>query len=193
MIATTAVYPRGGRVRRLAFLACVTVLVLGVGTVRAAAAQGEHFVDVGSETDLDFCGTGVAIDMSWNIRVNVWLLPGSEEFSRITQSGKVSFMNPLTGRTVELMFAGLTENVIMSGDPEGVHTHVFTTKGLPEKIKLPGGQVLLRDAGLIVETITFDENGDVLDYSATWNGPHPEAESDFQAFCEVTTTALGIA
>jgi hypothetical protein len=94
---------------------------------------------------------------------------------------------------VLLRFSGQVTNVITSGDEAGVHTHVFTTKGMPEKIKLPSGPVLTRDAGLIVETITVNENGDVIDYSATWKGPHPEAASDFELFCNVMTDALGIA
>lgn len=44
-----------------------------------------------------------------------------------------------------------------------------------ERIKLVRGLLLMRDAGLIVETITFDKNDDVIDYSATWHGPHPKA------------------
>jgi len=176
----------------LTLIGVVVALVLVLAPVAASAGPDEQFLDVGSETDPDFCGTGEPIDVSWKIRVNLWFLPGTDELSKLTQSGKVWFTNP-NGRSVRLSFAGRVTNVITAGDPEGVHTHVFTTKGLPEKIQLVNGRVLTRDAGLIVETVTFDENGEVIDYSATWKGPHPEAASDFALFCDVMTQALGIA
>jgi hypothetical protein len=179
-------------VKRLALVGAVIAAVLVLAPVAATAGPDEHFVDVGTDTDPDFCGTGQQIDVSFRVRVNLWLMEGVEDFRKITQSGKVWFTNPDNGRTVLVRFSGLTTNVVTSGTEEGVHTHVFTTKGLPELIKLPNGPVLTRDAGLIVETVTVDENGEVIDYSATWNGPHPEAESGFDLFCDVMTGALGI-
>jgi hypothetical protein len=178
--------------KRLSLILGVVALVLALAPVAASAGPDEHFLDVGTDTDPDFCGSGQEVDISFRVRVNLWLMPGSDDFSKLTQSGKVWFTNPDTGQTVLLTFVGQVTNIITSGEEEGVHTHVFTTKGLPEKIKLPNGPVLTRDAGLIVETITFDENDEVIDYSATWKGPHPEAASDFELFCGVMTDALGI-
>jgi hypothetical protein len=178
--------------KRLAFMGAVTALVLALAPVAASAGPDEHFLDVGTDTDPNFCGTGQAIAISFRERVNVWLMEGSDDFRKFTHSGRIVFTNPDNGRSVLLKFAGRVTNVITSGEEDGIHTHVFTTTGLPEKIKLLHGRVLTRDAGLIVETLTVDENGDVIDYSATWKGPHPEAESDFELFCEVTTQALGI-
>jgi hypothetical protein len=170
--------------KRLGFIGALLAAVLVLAPVAASAGPDEHFVDVGTDTDPDFCGTGQEIDM--------WQMEGTDDFSKLTQSGKVSFTNPENGRTVVIRFAGQVTNVITSGTEEGAHTHVFTTKGLPELIKLSNGPMLTRDAGLIVETISLDENGEVVDYSATWSGPHPEAESDFELFCDVMTDALGI-
>jgi hypothetical protein len=51
--------------------------------------------------------------------------------------------------------------------------------------------VLLRDAGVITFVETFDlETGDLISTDVVIKGPHPEAESDFEAFCEVVTGAL---
>jgi hypothetical protein len=191
--ATSTAVRRRYVLKRFALIGLVSALVLALAPLAAIAAPDEHFVDRGSDTDTDFCGTGQTIDVSWRIRVNLWLMPGSDEFSKITQSGKVWFTNPVTGTTVLVRFAGQTTNVITSGTEEGVHTHVFTTKGLPEKIKLVGGRVLTRDAGIIAETITFDENDEEIDYSATWKGPHPQAASKFELFCDVMTQALEVA
>jgi hypothetical protein len=178
---------------RLRFLLLGVLAAVLLPVAASAAPTIEHFRDVGTDVDPDFCGTGVAIDVAFNVRVNVFSTPGAEEeFDKITQSGKVTFTNPENGRSVLFTFAGQVRNVITSGTEEGVHTHVFTTKGLPEKIRVPGGGVLTRDAGVIVETITFDENDEVIAYEATWSGPHPEAASNFTLFCEVTTAALGL-
>jgi hypothetical protein len=179
-------------VKVLVLIGVVTAALFAFSPVAVSAGPDEHFLDVGTDTDPDFCGTGQEIDVSFRVRVNLWAM-GEEDFSKITQSGRVWFTNPDNGQSALLKFAGQVTNVITSGEEGGVHTHVFTNKGLPEKIKLDGKTVLTRDAGLIVETITVDENGDVIDYSATWRGPHPEAGSDFELFCNVMTDALGIA
>jgi len=80
----------------------------------------------------------------------------------------------------------------ISGDPEGIHTHELTTKGLPELFRTDHGGVLIRDAGYIV----FHEvdNGDEFISSeiVVDRGPHPEAESDFTLFCDVIPGALGL-
>jgi hypothetical protein len=180
--------------RRLVPTGIVAAVVLAIAPAGVlAGGPDEQFRDVGTDVDPDFCGTGAAIDVAFNIRVNVWLLPGNpEDFRKITQSGKVTFTNPENGNVVVLSFAGQVTNTILEGDPFGAHTRVFTNKGLPEKIQTSQGRVLTRDAGLITEVLTFDENGDVIAYFATWSGPHPEAASEFALFCEVTTEALGI-
>ncbi|MDQ3858451.1 MAG: hypothetical protein M3327_08405 [Actinomycetota bacterium] len=176
------------------FLAAVlTAPAALAGSSAVTGPPDEHFRDVGTDVDTDFCGTGKTVDIAFNVRVNLWHLPEDpRDFAKLTQSGKVTFTNPENGRTVRITFAGRVRNTIVSGDPLGVHTHVYTTIGLAEKIQTLHGRVLLRDAGLIVERITFDENGEVIDYEATWKGPHPEAASDFELFCQVTTRALGL-
>jgi hypothetical protein len=161
--------------------------------VASAAPSKEHLRDVGTDTDTNFCGTGETVEIAFDVLVNVFFTPGAqEEFDKITQSGKVTFTNPANGKTVLLTFAGQVQNTIVEGDESGVHTHVFTTKGLPELFRVQGGGVLTRDAGLIVERITFDENDEVIAYEASWRGPHPQAESEFTLFCEVMTDALGL-
>lgn len=181
--------------RRFILCAAMTAAACALAPVGASAAGPtiEHFRDVGTDTDPDFCGTGQAIDIAFNIRVNAFSTPGAqEEFDKLTQSGKVTFTNPQNGRSAILTLAGQVRNTIVEGDEAGVHTHVFTTKGLPEKIRTARGGVLTRDAGLIVERITLDENDEVIAYEASWKGPHPEAASDFELFCEVMTGALGL-
>jgi hypothetical protein len=186
----------GGRkemcMRRSILMGVIALAVLALAPVAASAGPDEHFRDVGTFSDPDFCGTGQTVEGTFNVLVNLWILPEDpRDFSKITQSGKVMFTNPENGRTVLLSFAGRVTNTILEGDPFGLHTHLYTTAGLPEKIQTSHGAVLTRDAGLIAERITFDQ-GEVVDYSATWRGPHPEAESGFELFCEVMIPALGL-
>jgi hypothetical protein len=153
----------------------------------------ERFRDVGTDVDTDFCGTGKTVNIAFNVRGVLWQLPEDErDFAKLMVSGKVTFTNAATGAAARLSFAGRVTNTILSGDPRGVHTHLYTTKGLFEKIQTVSGPVLTRDAGLLVERVTFDGEGNVLDYEATWKGPHPEVESDFELFCEVMTDTLGL-
>jgi hypothetical protein len=181
---------------RLRPLLCAFLLAAVLAPTSANAIvtgpPDERFRDVGTDVDTDFCGTGETVNVAFNVRVNLWVLPEDpEDFAKLTQSGKVTFTAE-NGNSVRITFAGQVTNAIVSGDPNGVHTHAFTTKGLPEKIQTVHGPVLTRDAGLIVERLTFAANGDVINYQATWKGPHPEAASDFELFCEVMTDALAL-
>jgi hypothetical protein len=47
-------------------------LVAAVAAPAAVAAgqQGNHFRDVGTDVDPDFCGTGQAVDIAFNVRVH---------------------------------------------------------------------------------------------------------------------------
>jgi len=58
----------------------------------------------------------------------------------------------------------------------------------------PGRQLerLLRDAGIITFADTFDlATGELISSEVTVvKGPHPELDSDFEAFCDVVTEAL---
>jgi hypothetical protein len=182
-----------GRLRLPLCLALFATLALMPATALAAPPGHEHFRDAGTDVDPDFCGTGQAIDISFDVRVNVWLSPeGAEDLVRTTFSGKQVFTNPDTGDSVTVSFAGQTTEVIVSGDPSGLHTVLATTKGLPEKIQTTHGPVLTRDAGLIAFLVTFDGDEFISQETVLVKGPHPEADSDFELFCEVMVPALGI-
>ncbi len=180
-------------------LLLVAVLLVAIFAPAAALAgppavtgpPDERFRDVDTFEEEDFCGTGKTVNVALNVRGALWQLPEDErDFAKLMVSGKITFTNPENGATARVSFAGRVENTILSGDPRGVHTHRYTTKGLFEKIQTLHGPVLTRDAGLLVERVVFDGEGNVLDYEATWKGPHPEVESEFELFCEVMTDAL---
>ena len=183
-----------GRLRLPLCLALFVALALMPAAALAAPPGHEHFRDVGTDVDPDFCGTGQAIEISFDVRVNVWVSPeGAEELVRTTFSGTNVFTNPDTGDSVTASFAGQTTEVTVSGDPDGLHTVLATTKGLPRKIQTTNGPVLTRDAGLIAFLRTFDGEEFISQETVLVKGPHPDAESGGELSCEVLTQALGIA
>jgi hypothetical protein len=191
---------KGSRVKSLTRrLAAPTVAgsVLLLTTLAAAPAahaadpQVNHFRDVFSEVDPDFCGTGQEIDIAFDIRVTEWLAPHQADFKNTT-TGKVTFTNPVTGDTVIQLFAGPFWAETISGDPDGLHIDEFTAKGLPELFKTPHGGVLTLDAGYIVFHVTFDGDEFISSEIVVNNGPHPQADSDFELFCEIMPEALGL-
>jgi hypothetical protein len=78
---------------------------------------------------------------------------------------------------------------------DGTITFITTFKGLPEKLSVPGGPTLSRDAGVVTLATTFLPlpNGDLQFVSQTASGehgPHPDLASDFELFCNVLIPAL---
>lgn len=55
-----------------------------------------------------------------------------------------------------------------------------------------GGGVITRDAGRITFLVAFDENDVVVSEEFFSSGPHPQADSNFELFCQVIPEALGI-
>jgi hypothetical protein len=108
-----------------------------------------------------------------------------------TSSVKTTYTNPDNGKSVRVSNAGQVTGTAIVDEDAGTITFRTTYKGLPEKIQTSHGRVLLRDAGVITFVETFDlETGDLISTDVVIKGPHPEAESDFEAFCEVVTGAL---
>ena len=183
-------------VRRLAVaLAAVVALLAAVAAPGALAAgqEHDHFRDIGTFVDDDFCGTGQEIDGAFNVVVNEFLAPHNGGEEKIVTSGKTTLRNPATGDVAINHFAGPVWNTFISGDPDGVHVEESTVKGLPEMWKLEHGRRLIRDAGYVVIRTTFDGDEIVSQDVLVNKGPHPDLDSDFELFCETLVPALGIA
>jgi hypothetical protein len=184
----------GAGVRRLAAASVVGVALMAVVAASGALAAGQqhdHFRDVFTDVDDDFCGTGQRIDIAGNVLVNEWNAPHKGDF-KTTASGKITLTNPLTGDAAVSRFAGPTWVVNISGDPEGDHVQQVTVAGLPELWKLAHGRVLIRDAGYVVLLQTIEDDELVANEVLIEKGPHPDLDSDFELFCEVMPEALGI-
>ena len=102
------------------------------------------------------------------------------------------FTTAATGKSVLLFVAQQFTGTGPIDNGDGTITFVSTFKGLPEKIKLPNGRVLSRDAGFVSFNDTFDATtGEFLGETISpENGPHPDLDSGFALFCDVIVPAL---
>jgi hypothetical protein len=72
-----------------------------------------------------------------------------------------------------------------------VEIHQLIGKGIPVKIQLANGPVLLIHAGVIVELVDRPKRQEIDHEFVSMNGPHPLAESS-GSLCEILPQALGI-
>jgi hypothetical protein len=102
------------------------------------------------------------------------------------------FTSAATGKSVLLFFAFQFVRAAPIDNGDGTLTFTDTSEGLQEKLKLPNGTILSRDAGSVTVTDTFDATtGDFLGETISpVNGPHPDLDSGFTLFCDVIGPAL---
>jgi hypothetical protein len=166
-----------------AFVAFV-LLPAGALAARPVEQFHDHFTDSFSD---EICG--IPVDASIVVTDNFFVY--ADDSFKDTNSVRATYTNPENGRSVVLSNAGQIAGTAIVDEEAGTISFPTTYKGLPEKIQTSGGPVLLRDAGIITFVDTFDlETGDFISSDVIIKGPHPEAESDFEAFCEVMTDAL---
>ena len=169
------------------------ICIAGGSTAALAAEPGvEHFTETFTDEERDFCGTGETVIFSGEVRGTAFTAPNQDvDYWDVTR-GLFTITNPDNGATVTGHWANRFTDVVISGDGEGIHTHLFSAIGLPEQYRLPGGGVITLDAGIIVFENTF-EGDELLNSEITLvRGPHPAAESDFELFCQVIPEALGL-
>jgi hypothetical protein len=113
-----------------------------------------------------------------------------------TATFKLVFTADRTGKQIQIMSAGQVSGPVDPIDNgDGTITFVATFKGLPEKLSIPNGPTLLRDAGNAKLGQRFRVNPDdsltfieVVIFSE--KGPHPDLDSGFELFCDVLVPAL---
>jgi hypothetical protein len=151
-----------------------------------------HFSDSGTFVDDNFCGTGETVNGTFAVKGTEWLTPNQADY-RNTAQGRNTLTNPANGATVTIHFAGPFTATIVSFNADGGTTELHTFKGLPEQIKTARGGMLLRDAGYVTFLRTFDADGQMVSSEVVLErGPHPDLDSDFEAFCDVVVPALGL-
>ena len=164
---------------RALLLALLAVVAMLPSTASAAKPEREfeHFFNV--DENVDICGINVDI-------VNEGVFTGRAFFD--DQGNFVRFIGVASGTTTFTADNG--KSLIVKA--AGTITFFSTIRGVPELIRTPGGGVITRDAGLITFAETHDlDTGDFISFEViSISGPHPEAESDFELFCDVFTAAL---
>jgi hypothetical protein len=170
------------------FAAVLALVLLASGAGAAAIAFHSH--DSGTDTFPDqVCGIDGTSVSSFVDNTQIF---ADNTFKDQNKSDTV-FTSAATGKSVELSNADQQSGSIDPIDNgNGTVTFVFTYKGLPEKIKLPNGRVLSRDAGTLTISNTFDAStGDFISQTfSNEHGPHPDADSGFNLFCDVIVPAL---
>jgi hypothetical protein len=184
---------RRGRRRTLALAVIVAAAVMAVMAQSAAAAPPvERSHDAFSETNPtdNLCGIdGSSVDNGMN---NIQVFGGQlGETLRDEFHLDYVFTSAATGKSVELVVAQLSTAVVEAVNPDGSRTYIVTFKGLPEKIKLPNGSILSRDAGQVIFRDTEDADGNFVSRTLIdENGPHTDLDSGFTIFCDVIVPAL---
>jgi hypothetical protein len=187
---------RNGRRRTRALAVLVAAAAMAVMAPSAAAAPPvERFHDSFSDTNPtdNLCGIdGSSYDNGMeNVQVfgSQLGLPG-DTFRDEFRFNYV-FTSAATGKSVELFVAQLSTAVVESVNPDGSRTYIVTFKGLPEKIKLPNGSILSRDAGEVIFRDAEDADGHFVSRTLIdENGPHTDLDSGFTIFCDVIVPAL---
>jgi hypothetical protein len=168
-------------------------LVLGSApAAQAANPDVNRRIEIGGYTDPDYCGTGHTVEVSFTVLVVELLSPNQDVNVVQVDQGRFTLINPDNGATVENHFAARYTDVLVSGNPEGIHTIEYTSIGLNEQLRLENGRVLSLDAGYLAWQDTFDGDQWLFGGIVVSKGPFPDAESDCAIFCELTSTALGL-
>jgi hypothetical protein len=170
-----------------ALVASVSLALMA--STASAAPLTDHFrvtfSDTFPDTQCGIDGTSVSNGMD---NIQVFADGTFKAEARVNQV----FTSAATGKSVLLFFAFqfVAAGPIDNGD--GTVTFTDTSKGLQEKLKLPNGTILSRDAGFVTFNDTFDATtGDFLGETISpENGPHPDLDSGFALFCDVIVPAL---
>ena len=177
------------KLRIVSIVMVAAALAFSPAGALGAAPFREHVT--GSDTDADFCGTGGTVDISWDGVNNLWLGPNSSETS--TGQVKTTYTNPGNGKSVVVSSSGPLW-VTRVDDAGGGYTYVVSFRGQQEKIQAsgPGKPILSKDAGYLTFYDHFDSGDNYLGTTVVEHWQHPEADSNFQVFCQVVPAALGL-
>jgi hypothetical protein len=176
--------------RILAATVFVTLLALALTSSNVAAAPiVQHVHSTSNDTfQADPCGIDGTIVEHDMIELQAYA-DGTLRFE--IHSVQV-FTSEATGKSVESFSSQQQTNVsppIVNGD--GTTTLLFMFRGLEQKLKIPDGPTLVRDAGPITFALTFDANGSLISQlSVGEKGLHPLADSGFALFCDVLVPAV---
>jgi hypothetical protein len=149
--------------------------------------------------DDEVCGVPVTTTVDVIDNGQVRLAHSGFPLFKDTGRGKITWTNPVTGKSVSNFFAGTTKDLTVVDNGDGTITLRTAITGVPEKITVANGKAITMDVGRVVFVSVIDYNGtptntddDVLISQSveSISGPHPELQSDFTLFCQVVVPAL---
>ena len=176
------------RRRRLAALALAVVGSLAIASPAAATVVvREHYSDSG-EFSYDDCG--FVVNGTFEVQGIFMARAGKGDldtafFAHDRQTGRDVHVRESDGATVIISHNALFHEV--KAEPLGGSLFAFTSiqAGQPFVVTDVNGNVLVRDRGVIRETLVFDTQGDhevggifVEQLSFAWHGPHPGLFTD---------------
>jgi hypothetical protein len=177
-------------------MALVTLALVALIATATAGAQGKPIhTQISDSFTENFCGLDLTrTDVGVDNFTPVFDTAGNVVSFADTGSVRTTLTNPLNGKSLVISAAGRHTGTA-TGDPNGLVTFTDVYKGLPEKISLSDGETLSRDAGILGQVTVVDFSTDpngvlVSQVSTTEHGPHPDADSNFDLFCNVLTPAL---
>jgi hypothetical protein len=192
---------------RKASIRCATVLGVTVlmawGVTPAQATVVDRGTFAGSETGVadELCGIAVVRDSTFSGSFRLRLDKASDGqafFQRLNFEYRDVFTNPVNGRS--LTFEGKSlSNELKATQVEG-NIYSFTTieAGQPFVVRDSGGNVVLRDRGVIRHRILFDTLADSAPGGITLEdevigigGPHPGFEQSEEEFCGMVEGLIG--
>jgi hypothetical protein len=176
--------PKERQVRYLKLIGPV-LLVLALGSPAAVlGASPDREVLRGTDVDTDFCGTGQTVLLAFNGVINWWEDKG---FGHLSET----WTNPETGISVVTSFAGGGKFKLIEHE-DGGYTFVTERMGMPDKIRVKGGGVLTRDAGLIIFYDHFNADDEYLGTDVVIRGgPHPGIDPGYD-WCDLMIEVLGL-
>lgn len=172
--------------------ALAAVALAAAPAASAANPQHVHLSFSGSETQDDFCGTGMSVNDSFRIELNVWGAPRPPVVSRNQSESTIVFTNPANGASVIVHSAYSFSDTLLSGDANGLNTHEWVFEGVAELIRGSGGGVLGHDKGQLVVDVTWNGPEFSGDFVSAVTVSDRGGHSLFGNDCSVILPALGL-
>lgn len=181
----------------LAAAACLTAL-----TAAPAAAEKpfENFHDRGTETfEENLCGIDVVTTVSFVDHFMGRIGPDGFPLFQGHGRGTATLYNPATDLSITIDHRGGFKDLSVTDNGDGTITVITQVVGIPVEIEHADGTVALKDVGRIVFSTILDYNGTPADAEddifisqeiISVSGPHPDAESDFELFCDAVIEGL---
>jgi hypothetical protein len=195
---------RGTLIVRLSALLVVLGLIAAMANP-ASAARPEKIDQTAGPFPDEVCGIPVTTTITGFTILHIQdvIIPsageGSDDFWIGVIQDHLTFTNTnADGVTLTNTVRQTNQEGDFVDNGDGTWTYTFTVHGLPLKLR-SGNQIVLMDVG----SISFEDVFYLGDLSTTADnefisqvvtgisGPHPQAESDFELFCEVFTDIMG--